>query len=449
MGRNTGVPERAFSPQRPFPPESGFNREPDGPGPRLRRIRRRLILEAAIHAVLLAGFWFAMDQWAGPELAAYRIPAALLLLVFGILPELASTWWNWKEARGAVSDMWAFGALNFRQISTLLAGRETIQAEIRNGRKYADVLRGQIGGSLSESEREVVKVIEEIGALTANANEKRQHIAHSIRSGKALTESTHQRVAKNKEVVAALEMQLAERTEEMRSNFARIEGLASEVESLTPLIKVITSIAQQTSLLALNAEIEASRAGSAGRGFGVVANEVRKLSVRATSAAAEIGQRINATWKKVSNELADVRRMLERREMDTGIQVLVEGLGDMQSEFSKNSELLLDVIEGVDASYQDCISRLSAALGHIQFQDVMRQRMEHVEEALGEMYAHIEALAEKPDDPGWDGKLDQTFETLLQSHLGRYRMASQTRSHVAVAGGISTANHARPPIELF
>ena len=125
-------------------------------------------------------------------------------------------------------------------------------------------MHGQIGDSLAESEREVMKVIEQIGILNAQASEKRAHIGHSIQSGKALTESTHQRVESNREIIAALEMQLEEQNTEMHSNFERIEGLAGEVRALTPLIKVITSIAQQTSLLALNAEIEAARAGKRG-----------------------------------------------------------------------------------------------------------------------------------------------------------------------------------------
>ena len=67
--------------------------------------------------------------------------------------------------------------------------------------------------------------------------------------------------------------------------------------------------------------------------------------------------------------MADAKASLERHEKDRGMQLLVEGLGEMQREFSKNSELMLDVISGVDASYQECVTRLSKALGHIQFQE--------------------------------------------------------------------------------
>jgi methyl-accepting chemotaxis protein len=324
-----------------------------------------------------------------------------------------------------------------------------MEGEFRDSRTYIDVMHEQIGDSLAESEREVMKVIEQIGLLNAQASEKRAHINRSIQSGKALTESTRLRVEANHEIIAALEMQLQEQNDEMRSNFERIEGLADEVRTLTPLIKVITSIAQQTSLLALNAEIEAARAGSAGRGFTVVAIEVRKLSVLSTSAAAGIAAKINATCKRVDTEMAVAKASLEQYESNTGMQNLIAGLGEMQQEFTKNGELLLAVISEVDSSYEESIHRLSEALGHIQFQDVMRQRMEHVQEALVEMREHMQQLNEKAADPGWDGQLDQTFKSLLASHLDQYRMASQTNTHLAVSGGISTEDHGRPAIELF
>jgi methyl-accepting chemotaxis protein len=121
----------------------------------------------------------------------------------------------------------------------------------------------------------------------------------------------------------------------------------------------------------------------------------------------------------------------------------------MGQEFSRNSVLLLDVISEVDLSYAESIQRLSEALGHIQFQDVMRQRMEHVQEALIEMREHLQRLAEVPDEPKWSGQLEQTFKSLLTAHLGQYRMASQTQTHLAVSGGAANADNRRPSIELF
>ncbi|HSZ15492.1 MAG TPA: methyl-accepting chemotaxis protein [Terracidiphilus sp.] len=417
--------------------------------PRLRRIRNRLLTEGLIRTGLLAGLWLSMVQGWGSVVGADKVRVAGLIFLFAFIPGLLAKWWNWTEARKSVSDMWAFGELNFKQISSMLSGRKAIQADVQDSKIYIDVVHEQIGDSLAESEREVVKVIEEIGALTAHSMEKREQIAHSIESGKALTENTRVRLGKNREVVGGIELRMQEWTSEMRANFARMEGLATEVHALTPLIRVITSIAQQTSLLALNAEIEAGRAGSAGRGFGVVANEVRKLAVHATEAAADITRKINATWKRASEELADARISLAKREADTAVQTLLGGLGQMQAEFSRNSELLLEVIAGVDASYQECVDQLSQALGHIQFQDVMRQRMEHVQEALLEMREHLQDLATRPDDRNWDGQLKCTFKSLLDAHLGRYRMASQTMTHMAVAGNTGKQDHSRPPIELF
>jgi methyl-accepting chemotaxis protein len=416
---------------------------------RLTRVTRRLLTQFALGVVCNTLLWFALRHMFGAAFAPFQFQVAWLIILVVVVPLLLVEWGNWRAAHQAMADMWAFGELRFDQISHMLAGRQAVKADVENSRLYIEMLHGQIGDSLAESEREVVKVIEQIGLLNAQSIEKRAHISRSIQSGKALTESTHQRVENNREIIAALDMQLQEQTTEMQSNFARIEGLAGEVRALTPLIKVITSIAQQTSLLALNAEIEAARAGTAGRGFGVVAIEVRKLSVLATKAAADIATKINSTCKRVDTEVADAKASLEQFESNAGMHNLIAGLGEMQQEFTRNGEMLLDVISEVDASYEESINRLSEALGHIQFQDVMRQRMEHVQEALVEMGDHLLELNEKPETPGWDGRLERTFQSILDAHLGRYRMASQTVTHLAVSGGSSSHDVGRPPIELF
>jgi methyl-accepting chemotaxis protein len=416
---------------------------------RLRRIRRRLLVQTAVAVLCNVVLGVALLKIKVSASIPDWIRIAAELATFILAPFLITQWMNWAGARSAVADMWAFGQLNFEEVSRELAARKAAGADIKDCKPYIDVMHGQIGDSLAESEREVVDVIEQIGFLNTKAGQQIEHIARSVKSAGELTKSTQARVESNRGILGAIEMQLHVQTEEFKSNFDRIHGLAGDVCALTPLIKVITSIAQQTNLLALNAEIEAARAGSAGRGFSVVAFEVRKLAVLSTQAAADIAGKINATCKRVDEEMEQAHASLEQHEANSAMSHLVTDLGDMQAEFSKNSQLLLDVITEVDANYAESVTRLSEALGHIQFQDVMRQRMEHVQEALVEMRDHLLRLAERPDRPGWDGLFDTTFKGLLESHLSKYKMASQTVIHHAVAGGSADGDHSRPAIELF
>jgi methyl-accepting chemotaxis protein len=416
---------------------------------RLRRIRRRLLIQTIV-AVLC-------DVVLGVVFLCVKVPVSIPdwmritgeLTIFNVVPFLIVQWINWIGARSSVADMWAFGHLDFEEVSRELAAHKAADADIKDCKLYIDVMHGQIGDSMAESEREVVIVIEQIDSLNAKSGRQIAHIANSVKSAGELTKNTQARVENNRGILTAIELQLLAQTEQFKTNFERIQGLAADVRSLTPLTKVITAIAQQTNLLALNAEIEAARAGTAGRGFAVVAFEVRKLAVLSTQAGADIAGKINATCKRVDEEMTSAHALLERHEASTAMSHLATDLGNMQSEFSNNSQLLLDVITEVEANYAESVTRLSEALGRIQFQDVMRQRMEHVQEALVEMRDHLLRLAEAPDRPGWDGLFVTTFKGLLESHLGKYKMASQTLVHRAVAGGTSEEDHSRPAIELF
>jgi methyl-accepting chemotaxis protein len=413
---------------------------------RLHRVKKRLILQVTLAFVCNVVFLGVLFRILGRAFIAYWFSIVIAQGAIKFVPLLIVEWWNWTMARRAISDMWAFGKLNFDEVSREMAIHKSIEADIKDCKPYIDVMHEQIGGSLSESEREIMALIEQLDLLSAQSSEQMDRITRSAKGGKELTEVTRSRVERNNQLICKLEHKLGEQANEVQGNYEQIRLLADDVMALTPIIKIISSIARQTSLLALNAGIEAARAGNAGRGFSVVANEVRELSKRSTSAAAEIAAKLNATASKVTGKMAEAQKALEEKRGLDELQELVHDLTEMQHDFSRSSQLQLDVISDVEAGHQEGVSRLLLAMGHIQFQDVMRQRMEHVQEALVEMRNHLLRLTETQDRNGWDGLFDTTFKKLLESHLSNYKMASQTETHLAVAGGTSSPGPRGPRI---
>jgi methyl-accepting chemotaxis protein len=98
---------------------------------------------------------------------------------------------------------------------------------------------------------------------------------------------------------------------------SQITGLAEAAQKIGDVVELIRNIAGQTNLLALNATIEAARAGEAGRGFSVVASEVKSLAVQTAKATEEISAQILSVQESTSSAVAAIHRITERmREID-------------------------------------------------------------------------------------------------------------------------------------
>jgi methyl-accepting chemotaxis protein len=122
---------------------------------------------------------------------------------------------------------------------------------------------------------------------------------------------------------------------------ATITELGKNSEQIGKIIAVIDDIADQTNLLALNAAIEAARAGEQGRGFAVVADEVRKLAERTTKATKEIASMIETIQKETQNAVVAMKK--ESSEVQGGVEK-TSASGEALQEIIKKSEEVGDMI---------------------------------------------------------------------------------------------------------
>ncbi|MEE2663043.1 MAG: methyl-accepting chemotaxis protein [Myxococcota bacterium] len=136
--------------------------------------------------------------------------------------------------------------------------------------------------------------------------------------------------------------------EKMQTMFERVEqtsqmvfDLEAKTRHVHQITEIITSVAHRTNLLSLNASIEAARAGEAGRGFSVVADEIRKLSESAGRSADEISKLIHEIQSD-TNQVAD--------EMRKSSQVIDEGRGDVNAIADALSQISLSVGEAAARS---------------------------------------------------------------------------------------------------
>ncbi|MCK9279879.1 MAG: methyl-accepting chemotaxis protein [Melioribacteraceae bacterium] len=129
-----------------------------------------------------------------------------------------------------------------------------------------------------------------------------------------------------------------------------INSLASKTDQIGEIAQVIDDIADQTNLLALNAAIEAARAGEQGRGFAVVADEVRKLAERTTKATKEIAETIKAIQKESKEANISMREAGES--VTEGIK-LTQEVEDVLISINDNAKYVASQIDQVAASSEE------------------------------------------------------------------------------------------------
>ncbi|MBF0566449.1 MAG: methyl-accepting chemotaxis protein [Nitrospirae bacterium] len=156
------------------------------------------------------------------------------------------------------------------------------------------------------------------------------------------------KVAKEGEVVVAKTVNEVNAIASTVSESANlISSLGERSKEIGNIVNVINDIADQTNLLALNAAIEAARAGEQGRGFAVVADEVRKLAERTAKSTSEISEMINAIQHEIVKAVSSMDEAMRR--VDIGVQDVTQS-GETLRSVVMNVEQLQSMIQQIAAS---------------------------------------------------------------------------------------------------
>ncbi len=220
-------------------------------------------------------------------------------------------------------------------------------------------------------------------------------ISATVKGAEDLAENSKVEVVAGGKIISESIELMSSVADDMTSLKDTLNNLQSSSEKINEIIKLITGIADQTNLLALNAAIESARAGEAGRGFSVVADEVRELSGRTTSAATQVAELIQTVQMQSNNSYENITQL------NLKIQESVE----------KGQESLV-LLENITASSEKIANETSLVANSIEEEssaiEEINQNIQHMSSAIDESTKSISNIK------GITDNLDSQAEQLQQ-----------------------------------
>ncbi len=254
-------------------------------------------------------------------------------------------------------------AIGATEAATVMVELTAQVSDVEEGSKEQDALVSRATASLASAESGIAKVTD------------------SSENMKSVAQDGNKAVRQTVEAMALV-------TTSVKDTTTKVELLNAKSQQISHIVQSIRGIAEQTNLLALNAAIEAARAGEHGRGFAVVADEVRKLSESAASATQEIAELIEGVATIVSDTVVSAQQASEQ--VDLGAKLALEAgtALDQILEVSKQVAVAAQTVTSTTRDASELMTRVaSVAQQNVRSAQEMASRTGTVENAISNVAA--------------------------------------------------------------